>query len=141
MSITFQVRLLPDGFPLTISPPNTKLSFRLTKRYRTRHINAVLGSNLTVKGVDDMVDMIEFQVVGRWPFPNDMLRHDQCWPSTEMDADTMQAVDAHHSISSTGRVVITLRGLKEPNVERWKSYLWNVVPQSPDGARNSPRSA
>jgi hypothetical protein len=64
-----------------------------------------------------------FTVRGKWIFPVDMLRYDQCWPKTTEDA-----VDMNHKDCG----FVELRDIQmvshsEPTRDRWLSFGWDVI--------------
>jgi hypothetical protein len=82
-------------------------------------------------------------VEGRWPFPEDMLRHDQARPATEDDALMIKLLcgDAipgdRESLVRVVRVTLVMesgdplpsrpQGRWLPNDKRWRSFGWSVV--------------
>ncbi len=73
-----------------------------------------------------------FQVAGTYLFPADMLRYDQAYPATSIDASKINSVNESSSPTS---VVITLKRVvfdksAMPNALRWVSFGWTVIPDS-----------
>ncbi len=77
---------------------------------------------------------IYFTVRGKWPFPTDMLRHDNAVAATLSDEALIQLLSQPHAPQTSGKLrpyAIKLR-LKPGNerygvnVERWKSFGWTV---------------
>jgi len=70
-------------------------------------------------------NLIQYKVVGRGQFPVDMLRYDRAMPRSERDAGiieeslTRRGPQAEHEVK--------IEGLKEPTVDRWTSFGWQVV--------------
>jgi hypothetical protein len=65
-----------------------------------------------------------FKVVGTGRFPLDMLRRDQCFPSTEDDAERAEHTKAMRIVSLT---TYRERDLFMPTVGRWESFGWKVI--------------
>ena len=70
-------------------------------------------------------------VVGRGPFPLDMLRYDQCCPATSEDAGAI-----HYSgldRASRDKRVVTLNSMRRvaPTFGRWESFGWTVISHDP----------
>lgn len=80
---------------------------------------------LTQRQQDKLIEAaqnaISFTVTGEGAFPFDMLRYDKCWPAWEDQSNLLGTVGAFGT-----RRNITLSGLKQPTVARWKSYGWEV---------------
>lgn len=75
----------------------------------------------------------EFTVRSRFPFPVDMLRYDACYPKGSDDAHAILRsieVQGTPDIHSVTLVAIKDRRQWEPTVERWRSFLWSVDPES-----------
>lgn len=67
----------------------------------------------------------EFVVLGRGPFPLDMLRYDQCWPASAEDVQRMDVDSLDRRALRTVRLrTINVMG---PTTDRWESFLWKVV--------------
>lgn len=58
-----------------------------------------------------------YVVEGSGPFPLDMLRYDESFPASELDAGI---------ILDRGRREIMLRSYSEPQPARWSSFGWTV---------------
>ena len=67
-----------------------------------------------------------FVVVGHGRFPIDMLRYDQCFPSSEYDSG--QIAESVHHVGERTVTLSAYTSLKnwQPEFERWKSFLWKV---------------
>jgi hypothetical protein len=79
--------------------------------------------------IDPTTWAFRWTVMGRGPFPADMLRHDHCWP-----ADTQSAVAMINDLADRPRPIrrVTLgatvsRKLWLPAFERWRSFGWMVT--------------
>lgn len=70
-----------------------------------------------------------FEVRGSGSFPTDMLRYDECFPSSERESAIIDA---------SGKRVVTLctDNKHAPTAGRWKIFGWNVVYQ--DSAEEKP---
>lgn len=70
----------------------------------------------------------KFVVVGRGPFPFDMLRHDGCWPASPQDAAQVgvtrePGADCYHN---DREVTLYTVSPGSPCVGRWNSFGWIV---------------
>ena len=63
-----------------------------------------------------MTKTFEYTVVGRGPFPTDMLRYDAAWP-----ADT-----GHGILEPRLEREVRLRSGREPTIDRWRSFGWTI---------------
>ena len=73
--------------------------------------------------------MSRYSVEGFAPFPVDMLRYDESWPATELDAGVMERL-GDHVRHGPGVVAVTVRLATysgEPTGGRWRSFGWTVV--------------
>lgn len=70
---------------------------------------------------------LTYTVTGTGEFPVDMLRYDQAFPNTGDDA---RMISATRCIDSVG---ITLRSIKPPTVDRWKSFGWAITTPATEG--------
>lgn len=72
-----------------------------------------------------------YAVIGKWPFPTDMLRRDYARPATDEDAARIDSLTQESSPDPVGghlrRHIVNLVSAVFPNIERWKSFGWNVV--------------
>ena len=68
----------------------------------------------------------QFTVEGTGAFPVDMLRYDQCWPTTEAH-DTHAVANSFNERNIGAPWRITLTGINPATVARWASFGWNVV--------------
>lgn len=73
-----------------------------------------------------------YTVQGRWPFPADMLRHDNSHAASLHDQETVVALSDELVCGLDGEVRIRLTGDQLPNMARWESFGWKVV----DGDEN-----
>lgn len=74
---------------------------------------------------------IEFQVEGRGEFPFDMLRYNACWPKDPEDAAKIQP--NYVELRTVTLCKFTDRDPPDYGVltpERWRSFLWSIVPES-----------
>lgn len=64
---------------------------------------------------------VRFKVAGDRPFPMDMLRYDECFPSNSMAAESLQSGSGNREIElfSPNRM--------NPTPGRWSSFGWTVV--------------
>lgn len=71
---------------------------------------------------------VTYVVKGHWPFPVDMLRHDQSTPATPADAEMVTLLSGDHAPDRAAfkDVEITLTGPSRPNTARWESFRWEV---------------
>lgn len=61
-------------------------------------------------------------------FPFDMLRYDQCWPTTSADASAMKGISVHGDAGDGTRCVqLATYGINKPTVQRWDSFGWTVI--------------
>jgi hypothetical protein len=77
--------------------------------------------------------MVSYTVTGTWPFPLDMLRHDQSRAATPVDQEAIErlsgesAPDAESMSKPTSiTLVVDHGGRFRPNAERWESFGWSV---------------
>jgi hypothetical protein len=73
----------------------------------------------------------EYYATGQGDFPLDMLRYDQCWPTSTDDAfnllnDDHQCAGQHLYQSPNRLRSIRLQSYGEPTIERWSSFGWSV---------------
>lgn len=73
-----------------------------------------------------------FSVMGSSTFPLDMLRRDQCYPSSESEAELLTRHFQDLRIAGrTETAVIELEARKQrfwvPTEERWDSFGWKVL--------------
>jgi len=66
---------------------------------------------------------VSFKVTGRGEFPLDMLRYDECWPSTTLDAMSIETP------ANRGKRTVTLESNRymAPTEGRWLSFGWRVL--------------
>lgn len=70
----------------------------------------------------------EFTVEGRGEFPLDMLRYDRCWPKRESeDVGAIEKSFRQTQLGAADLYAVRLRGLREPEAARWKSFGWRVT--------------
>jgi hypothetical protein len=67
-----------------------------------------------------------YDVIGPAPFPIDMLRHDECWPTTSEDAVMVQTASVRDSVSINKRFRISITSGREPTPSRWGKFGWGV---------------
>lgn len=69
-----------------------------------------------------------YTVRGCWPFPLDMLRHDQSRAATPEDQGKIDRYSAEHAPDRDAfePVEIDLVGPCRPNAARWESFAWTV---------------
>lgn len=72
--------------------------------------------------------LIAYTVEGSWPFPLDMLRHDDARAASEAD---QALIDRYSQEFAPDREVfqpvkINLVGPQRPNTARWESFTWSV---------------
>ena len=72
--------------------------------------------------VDPIRKMYEYEVRGGGYFPVDMLRYDEAWP---MDAIRMASTFDRANITEV--VTIRMRSVRQPTVDRWRSFGWVVL--------------
>jgi hypothetical protein len=69
----------------------------------------------------------EFTVMGKLPFPLDMLRYDRCYP---VDGDSAAAIarslDRDNRDTPRETYQVTLISDNPPTSGRWASFLWHV---------------
>lgn len=70
---------------------------------------------------------IKYTVKGGRPFPIDMLRYDQSWPESETDARVIEACLDYAQPGQHRTVTLLTDSPQPPNVDRWRSFGWDVV--------------
>lgn len=67
-------------------------------------------------------------VRGHWPFPLDMLRHDESRPASADDQAAIDSLSAEHATDRDAfkDIEIRLVGPCKPNTARWESFGWAV---------------
>lgn len=80
---------------------------------------------------------ITFKVTGKFEFPLDMLRYDQCYPVAQVDVAAIAQKVAPYADKDAADAcpIITLSSCNwnrfwGPTAERWKSFGWQVVENS-----------
>ncbi len=78
-----------------------------------------------------MVQMMQYQVIGKWPFPVDMLRHDQAIAEDEAEEQMISLLsrgytDEQVDIGSFYTISLRLPRGVNPNEKRWESFGWRV---------------
>lgn len=75
-----------------------------------------------------MTRLHTYTVVGSWPFPLDMLRHDQSAAASRDDQVMIDRYAAEHAPDDGvfQNASITLCGWNKPNTARWESFGWAV---------------
>lgn len=68
-----------------------------------------------------------YTVRGIWPFPLDMLRHDDASPLSVEDREMIERLSGDHAPDRAAfkKVEITLVGPR-PHTARWESFGWSV---------------
>jgi hypothetical protein len=71
---------------------------------------------------------VAYTVRGSWPFPIDMLRHDQSVAATPEDRAMIESMSQAHAGAREDFKDrdIHLLGLNKPNTARWESFGWSV---------------
>ena len=71
----------------------------------------------------------QFTVEGSGEFPIDVLRTDECWPATAIDAAHIAAhydmTDA--SVARSRKVTLATAAKYAPNRQRWGTFGWRVT--------------
>lgn len=67
-----------------------------------------------------------FDVEGKGHFPIDMLRHDQCFPMSELDSRVIENYDAVRGIRTVRLCAVSHVGW-QPTDGRWDSFGWHVM--------------
>lgn len=82
-----------------------------------------------------MAKEFRYTVKGHWPFPLDMLRHDQSAAASTDDQAMIDRLSADHAPDRAAfkDVEINLVGSWKPNTARWESFGW-AVPTDTDHA-------
>jgi len=70
-------------------------------------------------------ELIQYRVTGRGQFPVDMLRYDLAHPRSESDAGIIE--DSLNRRGPQAEHEVKLEGMKQPTVDRWSSFGWQVV--------------
>lgn len=74
-------------------------------------------------------DWYSFTVEGSGPFPLDMLRYDHAWPKTEgRDSSRLATPENLEEYRTPRRVTLCTASETAPNVRRWDSFGWRVLP-------------
>lgn len=75
-----------------------------------------------------------YTVEGQWPFPTDMLRHDQARAASDEDKRKIEYLSGVHmpegyDLSQKIRIDLVIEdgGPFRPNTQRWESFDWDVV--------------
>lgn len=68
--------------------------------------------------------IIAYTVTGVLPFPVDMVRYDQAWPSSQDDADR---VERSIKREIDGPVSVRINSVRAPTIGRWASFGWEVT--------------
>ncbi len=77
-----------------------------------------------------------FTVQGKGDFPIDMLRYDQCYPATGVDAAAIEATKDRFADAKSRREVREIRLWKisrtmvGPTNDRWASFMWKVIQEN-----------
>lgn len=75
-----------------------------------------------------MAKEITYTVRGHWPFPLDMLRHDQSRAAADADQALIDKMSAEFTEDDSyfADVEINLTSFSKPNTARWESFGWAV---------------
>lgn len=78
-----------------------------------------------------------FTVRGRFQFPLDMLRYDQCWPADSESATQIRLSLEGHKLDPGEMWIVRLNRAQEftysePTKARWSSFCWSVDPEDDD---------
>lgn len=83
-----------------------------------------------------------FTVVGRWSFPTDMMRYDNCQPATDADRDLIEKLSGDHCPNDIDirkhyevNLVAESHRFFEPTEDRWASFDWHVSRLNGDPTR------
>lgn len=78
------------------------------------------------------VETVTYEVTGNGPFPFDMLRYDGAWPTHESQThkfevpfSAIRSKEAYSEWRNEPRTV-SITGIKEPTIERWRTFGWTV---------------
>ncbi len=71
-----------------------------------------------------MPKVIQFFVMGRGPFPLDMLRYERCWPT---DQASVEIIRNSPNTDDLLQVSLSMIGDHQPTPARWNSYGWTVA--------------
>ena len=63
-----------------------------------------------------------FEVTGQGRFPTDMLRYDQCWPTTTIDVHSLEHKRGRRTLHLS--TVHRLKNDPGVTVDRWISFGW-----------------
>lgn len=74
------------------------------------------------------MEEITYFVTGTGAFPIDMLRHDECWPVTEIDSRKISDLLIHKNLNIP-EWQVAVRSTQQPTVDRWKSFGCSVAMQ------------
>jgi hypothetical protein len=84
---------------------------------------------------DTAMTILEYTVRGVWPFPLDMLRHDDSAPASEDDRLVIQRLSGDYAPDAGAFKPVDIKlamvgswsSFPRPNTKRWKSFGWTVV--------------
>lgn len=68
--------------------------------------------------------LYQYTVIGHGYFPLDMLRYDSAYPRRQIDVDSLTGLNE-------GRAIVDLSSHRQPTVERWNSFGWDVKKGKP----------
>lgn len=99
---------------------------------------AAEARSLLLEGIDPLDERHResshrYTVIGKWPFPYDMVRYDGSRPATEADEELIALYSGDHAPDRSvfKGVAIDLVGPRRPNVARWESFGWSVPSENP----------
>lgn len=75
-----------------------------------------------------------YAVCGHWPFPVDMLRHDQAEAATLDDQETIDRLSAEYAPDRDAIRLVSIVNLVSdcrPSVNRWESFNWIMRDEDP----------
>jgi len=75
-----------------------------------------------------MAKVFHYTVKGHWPFPLDMLHHDQSEAASVSDQALIDGLSADHAPDRAAfrDIEISLAGPNKPNTARWESFGWSI---------------
>ena len=83
------------------------------------------------------MNVFSFQVTGQLDFPVDMLRHDACFPYSQVDVANITIKQFPYASKEEARATPTITLIHRdsvarwmPTEDRWASFGWPVLPGS-----------
>lgn len=78
---------------------------------------------------------LTYTVVGIWPFPTDMLRHDEAVAASAADRAMIKHLSGEHAPDRAAFKKVEIKLVmdgdwfkgRRPNTKRWESFGWTVV--------------